>query len=321
MRLQWGLRRLAQFCHRLGILLQSGISLQKALSVIARDRRGSTRALCGRLQEALERGCTFSDALELEGRRFPVLLRRLLRAGEETGGMEDILLRLTDYYTFLRKLWIHMIADLCWPIAEYWMAIAIVATAVAVKPDILGGTVLRGLTPGAIVLVGAIVFVVPIAFYFVASRLLTGRRMVQEFTHRVPLLGTVLRNMGLGRFAWCMEMTTDAGIYIGQALKLSVEASGNKLLEARVPEMTAQLETGARLHEVFAQTGLFTAEFTDMVDSAEHAGQLSGVFGRMARDYFERCEVVFKVVAHLMFWPVWCVVAAIIIYFIFSMRR
>lgn len=320
MQFRWGLRRLSQFCHRLGILLQSGLTLQKALSVIARDRRGSTRALCGRMQTAIETGSTFSEALDAEGRRFPILLRRILRAGEETGGMEDILLRLADYYAYLRRLWMHMIVDLCWPIAEYWMAIAIVATAVAIKPDILGGTVLKGLSPGAIVLVCASVFVVPIALYFVASRLLGGRRMVQEFTHRVPLLGTLLRNMGLGRFAWCMEMTTSAGIYIGQALKLSIEASGNKLMEAHTQEMLEQVEAGARLHEVLAQTGLFTAEFNDMVDSAEHAGQLSEMFGRMARDYFERCETVFKVLAHLMFWPVWGVVALIIIYFMFNMR-
>jgi len=303
------------------MLLESGIAVQRALSVVAHERRRSVRLLCERLKAAIDDGATFSEALDMEGRRFPVLLRRIVRAGEETGGMEKILLRLADYYAFLRRIWIKMLVELCWPITEYWLAILIVAALVSIKPGVLAGSMLEGLGPGEIILLAAIVFMIPIGFYFVATRLLGGRRSVQEITLRIPLFGRVLRNMALGRFAWCMEMTTAAGIYVGDALRLSLEASGNKLMEAAGPGMTAQLEEGARLSEVFERSGLFTGEFVEMVDSAEHAGQLSEIFRRMARDYFERCETVFKVIAHLMFWPVWIVVATIIIYFIFSIRR
>ena len=76
---------------------------------------------------AIEEGDTVSEAIEREGRAFPVLYVRLIRMGEVVGNLDKVFVRLAEYYEFVRALWMKLITRLIYPLIEEWAAIGVLA--------------------------------------------------------------------------------------------------------------------------------------------------------------------------------------------------
>jgi len=312
------MKSLALFSRQLGVMLGAGISIRRALATMERNARAPLNSTCHGITFDLESGRTFSEALKRRGRAFPVLFLRLAHVGEAVGGLEHVLTRLADYYDFLRSLWQRLLTNLIWPLFEYWALIFVLAILAYVR-----GLIANDPNPGhgalRILALGLVIFLTPIVLYFVFTRVFGGLRIVHEVMIRIPVIGSIVRTMAIARFSWAMELMTAGGVRILDAIVWSLEATTNGAFEGRAPAVVSAVESGEPLHEALRRTGLFPYDYIEMIHVAGESGSMPDIFARLARQYFEKMDTALKVLGQAMFWLIWIVVAAVIIYYILTM--
>lgn len=314
-----GLKALTGFSRQLGTMLEAGLPIRRALSVIERGAPAGRKALFKRLGERLEDGRTFSESLEHEGRHFPLLFCRIVRTGEAVGGLDQVLKRLADYYEFIRNMWARLLMRLLYPLFQYWALIFVLA-GVAYLTAMLAGHEQEGMHKALRILgIGVLIFITPIIGYFVATRLFGGLRAVHEVMIRIPALGIVMRTLALARFSWSMELMTGAGVNIFQAITWSLQATANGAFEGRAEAINQRLKDGISLSKSLEMSGLFPYDYIEMVNVSEESGSMPEMFGRLARNYFEKADTAIRALTSAISALIWICVAAVIIYYIFQM--
>lgn len=310
------LKILAGFSHQMGTMLGAGLPIRRALAILQRGARFSERMIYIRLLQEIERGGTISDAVRKEGRAFPVLFHRMVKVGETVGGLEKVFNRLGDYFDFVRSMWSRLLIGLLWPLIEYWAMILVLALVAYIR-GMLANDPNAGVNGLRVLLLGLGIFCAPIALYFIGSRMLGGLRIVHQILLGLPVIGKIMRTIAIARFSWSMELMTQAGVRIFDAIIWSLQATTNGAFEARGPAIVARLREGTPLSEALERSGLFPYDYIEMINVAQESGSMPNIFGRLAKIYFDKMDTALKVLTRVVAVVVWMIVAAVIIYHIF----
>jgi type IV pilus assembly protein PilC len=314
-----GLKNLAGFSRQLGTMLDAGLPIRRALAVVERSARPPTKGIYRRVGVAIEQGDTLSQALEREGRAFPLLYTRVVHMGEVVGSLDKVFVRLADYYDFVRTVWMRLITRLVYPVFQYWALIGVLTGLAYIRSMILpngDGSPRAAIT---VLCIGVLIFFAPIIAYFLLTRSLGGSRMAHELLLRMPVVGRVFRTLALARFCWSMELMTDSGVNIYNALQWSMEATANGAFEGRTPAIIQRIKDGLPLSKSLEMSGLFPNDCIEMVAVAEESGSLPDTFKRLARNYFEAADMAVRALVTAFSWLIWIGVASVIIYYIFTM--
>ncbi len=322
MALQLGMKKLGNFSDQLAVMLSAGIPLRQALDSGERKAPPGMRPIYRRIKGAIDGGQTFSQALDEEGQRFPIMYRRMVFVGEESGTLDSVLTQLGKYYTFLRTLWMRFIGKIAWPVFEYWFAVLLIAAVCFVMGAIVEPgkrvSVFKFLNGWSVLMGGSALFFGPILLYKGVKHIAGGTRVLHTILMNVPIISYVMRSFALARFAWCMEMTTGSGVNILNAIKWSLEATGNQVFVARGNRMIEDVRLGMPLPEAFSRSRLFPPDFLEFVETGATAGQLPDMFSRMAKIYFGKCEHALQILSVLMFIVILLSVAGLIGAFVIS---
>jgi type IV pilus assembly protein PilC len=314
-----GLKKLAAFSRQLATMLEAGLPIRRALSVMEKGARASQKTLYHRLGLAIESGLSFTDALEREGRAFPPLFVHLSRVGETVGGLDRVLKSLADYYEFVRSMWMRFLTRLIYPLLQFWALIFILAGLAYIRSMILPGGDGSPRQAYMTLGIGVLIFTAPIVLYLIGTRLLGGGRVVHEMLMRVPIIGNVMRALSLARFSWSMELMTDAGVNIVNAIAWSAQATANQAFVGRSAGIVQRVKEGDPLHKSLQLSGLFPEEYIEMVNVSEESGSMPEMFGRLAKMYFEKADTAIRALTTALGWLIWAGVAGAIIYNIFKL--
>jgi type IV pilus assembly protein PilC len=314
-----GLKNLAGFSRQLGTMLDAGLPIRRALAVAERSARPPAKGIYRRVGIAIEQGDTLSQALQREGRAFPLLYTRMVHMAEAVGSLDKVFKRLADYYEFVRAMWLRLISQLVYPVLQYWAMILILAAVSYISSMFIEGGNRSSHGALLILVIGAAVFFTPIAGYFILTRTLGGSRFVHELLIRVPVVGAVFRTLALARFSWSMELMTDSGVNIFNALQWSMDATANGAFEGRTPAIIQRIKDGLPLAKSLEMSGLFPTDYIEMMHVAEESGSMPEMFGRLARNYFEQADRSVRALVTALSWLIWACVASVIIYYIFKM--
>ncbi|MFZ5757959.1 MAG: type II secretion system F family protein [Pseudomonadota bacterium] len=118
------LMRLARFYRSLGLLIDGGIPMVRALHITSRLLPPATRAQAGQVILAIERGAPLSESLEGAGLSTPVA-SRLLRAGERNGRLADMLERTAQFHDEEITRWIDAVMKLFEPMLMVFIGLVI----------------------------------------------------------------------------------------------------------------------------------------------------------------------------------------------------
>jgi len=291
-----GLKKLALIARQLGQMLEAGIALRRGLTVMERGAKPPLNTLYRRLGHDIESGHTFSEALGRQGRRFPILFLRLVQVGEAVGGLDVILKRIADYYETMRSLWLHTIIRLIYPMFLYWALVLVLSGLraillyLATQDEFAALMVfLQGFA------IGVGVFLTPIVLYFGLTRILGGSRTAHIIVNSVPVFGHVMRTLAIARFSLAMEMMTEGGVQIFNAITWSMEATANGAFTAHTRRIISTLRDGMPLHQALANTGLFPVDYTEVIRVAGESGSMPDSFRRLARNYLDKATTALTV--------------------------
>ncbi len=318
---------LAALCRRLGTALGAGVDIRNVWTRESKNAHGSARRVYGDVRDAVARGSSVSEALDRTGKYFPEMFRELVRVGEESGQLPEVFRQLADNYEHQLQMRRNFLGAIAWPVFELVFALGVVGIVIYVMGaipqlqksgvDLIG----FGLRGGSGLLVYVTILGLIAGGVFVIYRATTRGAIwvtpVQRFLMRVPKLGSALETFSLARLTWAMYVTLNTGMDTRKALALSLASTRNVLYTQHTDSVLRSIRAGRDIHGTLSETGAFPHAFLDAVEVGEESGTLAETMANMSNLYQEEARMAMRVIAAVMGFLVFVLVAIIIIFFIF----
>lgn len=279
-----------QFYHSLSALLEAGVPILRALPTAGRVLRGSWRRTVQSLEADIRQGMTLADSMAPKKRCFEPLEVELVRTGEQTGQLAEILAQLSQWREFLRQIKRMFWSGMALPIfiihaAALVLPLPILGRAIFSKEgDVseyfysVAGILLIFYIPAA--LTAAVVYLTPSQGIF--------RKIYDSVLCNIPLMGKAVVSLALSRFAKTFAMLYGAGVPIIQASEQAVRNCGNWLVQQRLKGGYLNIKKGLPMSEGFSP--MVDAEFREIWLVGEETGELQESAQRLGNMYAERAE-------------------------------
>jgi len=290
-------------------LLKSGVPIIRALSGLEQSAANPTlRSTVVEVREGLESGRELSQALRQHPKVFPPYMVSLVRVGEVTGRLDEVFMRLYEFFAFEKKMGEDIRGALRYPMMVIIaVAVAMFIVNIFVIPAfakmfssfhaqlplmtrLLIGTsdLFVSYWPLMIVGVAALVFG---ARFYVRSK--EGRYRWDGLKLRLPVIGSLVHKATLARFSRRFALSAKSGVPIVQVLSIVAEVVDNAYLEARIAQMRDSIERGESILRAAVATGVFSPVVLQMVAVGEETGEIDQLMSEIA-DMYER-EVTIEV--------------------------
>ncbi|HEY3897322.1 MAG TPA: type II secretion system F family protein [Chthoniobacter sp.] len=279
------------FTEQLAHLLGAGLTLDESLGILAqRLRHPGLRSLSQNLHKALVDGRSLSQALAEYPRIFSPLYVNLVSAGEASGALPKILMRLSEHLSTLQGLRDKVQGALVYPMVLVVAGIGLIVTFMTVMvPRITSffsgtGQPLPAATQLLININQAIVhywWAVPVGGFlgYGAYRAITqsadGRLAWDTMMWRIPVFSRITRYRFFVQFSQTLGTLCENGLTMLRALELLEEISGNAYVRARTQAARQAVIDGAALSVALRAQNLFPELFLDMVAVGEQTGRLA----------------------------------------------
>ena len=304
-----GLRRsvaakdIALFSRQMATMMRAGLPVVQAFDIVASGAKGPRYvALVRAVRDDVATGAPLAEALGRHPEVFDRLYRALVAVGEHTGTLETMLARIAVYQETAAATRRKLRKAMTYPLLVVFAAVAVAGVLLTqVVPQFqtvfaAAGAELPALTRAVIRasdLVQAwwwVLLLAPLAVAVAAAvaqrRSRRWRRLGHRLALKLPVLGAVLANAAVARFARTLATALGAGVPLVEALASVTAAVGNVVYMEALDGVRAAVAEGLPLHSALNGRGLFPNVVVQMVAVGEEAGRLEEMLGRAA-DQFE----------------------------------
>ena len=323
--------QLLVFTEQLGHLLQAGMTLDEGLSILEkRLKQPRVQQMTHALHQALVDGRSFSRALSEFPRIFPPLYVNMVSAGEASGALPQILLRLVKHLMQAKDLRDRVQQALIYP-AFLALAGAILITIFItfMVPQLTG---FMSETGGALPLptrillhihhaitgywwVGVLLAIGAIIGFRAFVRTDEGRITWDRFRLLIPGYGRVIRHRYYAQFSRTLGTLIENGIPLLRSLDLVTEIASNRFLELKLGEVRRAVIDGATLSGALQEQKLFPDLLTDMMAVGEQTGHFAEAMQSIADVYERELDRTVAIISQLIP-PVIIVVIAVLVGFV-----
>jgi type IV pilus assembly protein PilC len=282
---------LIHFCFHLEQLIGAGIQILEALTDLRDSAENQRlRAVIAGLVERIEGGQSLSQALAEVPDVFDKVFIGLVRVGEQTGKLPEVLKSLTEQMKWEDELAAQTRRVLLYPLfVGVIVALVTVFLMIYLVPQMTGFIRSVGqeipLQTRILIQVSALfvdywwgIFGLPLAFWFglkVAARANPAlEHALDRYKIALPLAGPILRKIILSRFASSFAMMYASGITVLEAIRSCEDLVGNRPLAAALRSAGQQIAEGKTLSAAFHATGLFPPLVVRMLKVGESTGAL-----------------------------------------------
>ncbi len=301
-------RVLMIFTRQLATLIDAGLPLLRALTVLAKQERDKVlQKTISNLSDAVQSGSTFSEGLAQHPKIFNDLYVNMVRAGELGGVLELVLSRLAEFQEKAQKIKNKVVAAMVYPIIVMFLAVAIMGFLLvfivprfeAIFQDMLGDKPLPAITLFVIgasnavknnwpMIIGAVV----VAFIGVKllGRTPAGRMGIDRVKLRTPLFGDLLRKTAISRFSRTLGTLVTSGVPILQALNITRETAGNTVIAGAITQVHDSVKEGESIVQPLEASGAFPPMVISMIDVGEETGQLPEMLLKIAEVYDDEVD-------------------------------
>ncbi len=289
---------LALLTRQLATLLRSGLPLEESLQAVAEqtEKPRVQRVILGVRSKVVE-GHPLADGLREFPQAFPEIYRATVSAGEQSGKLDQVLERLSDYTESRQVMGQQVSNALVYPIVLLVLSFAIVSFLLAyVVPQVVAvfESGHQELPVATRILIAMSNGVRNYWFYAIVVILIStwgflrwlkapqARMRFDRFTLRVPLLGKLIRGLNTSRFARTFSILTASAVPVLEALRISAEVVNNQPMKAAVEDAAMRVREGAPIGKSLAARKLFPPMMIHLISSGESSGELEKMLERAA---------------------------------------
>jgi len=295
------MREVLIFTTELSDLLASGMTLGNALNTLANRRSGKgSDAIIGSLRTEIVRGSSLSVAMSQQPKVFTNLYVNMIRAGEASGALDEVLMRLVEHYERLQDLKEKVTTALIYPAIVVVMGIAtLVFAMVSIVPKFqslfdgmgqalpLPTRILIGsstfMTRYGLLILGVVVVLAVAVNRWVQTK--PGRIWWHGTLLRMPLVRGIVASGIYANFARTLGTLLSNGVPVLQALKIVGQTVGNAVITRELDNARERVTDGTSISGPLAASKVFPEMMTDMLAIGEQTGDMSSALSHIARRY------------------------------------
>jgi len=297
---------LVVFSRQLATMVNAGLPLIQALNVLGEQiEKPAFRGVVKEVETDVEGGANLSDALAKHPRVFSNLFVNLVRAGEISGMLDEILGRIATYLEETEALRRKVRSAMVYPTIVTAIALCITAFLVMfVIPkfrgifDGLGGNLpaptqillsISDVTRRYFLVVAGVI--VSIIFALKAyGRTDKGRLKIDSLKLQAPVFGVLLRKVAIAKFTRTLATLIRSGVPILGALEIVSKTAGNRVVEMAVERVRASVREGESIAGPLAQSGVFPPMVVRMISVGEQTGSMESMLGKIADFYDDQVD-------------------------------
>lgn len=310
------LQELATFTQQLANLIQSGMPLTVALNSMTHlESKGIPAGVSRDLKQEVTEGRSLSDAMARQPRVFSDLYINMVRAGEQSGSLVEVLRRMANHFQQFAEVQAKFTSALIYPALVVCMGILLIAFFMIVMmpqftkifegfniPLPLPTRILIGCSQfllGYWWLLGFVIIVAIILFIrFRASE--AGGRKLDEWKMKAPVIGKVINLNLFGQFARTLGTLLQNGVPVLTALKITEQVLPNRLIREAVAKTREAVTDGKTLAQPLAQSKLFPQLMVDLVRIGEETGDVPGALNNLADTYEGELAIALRLMTQLL---------------------
>jgi type IV pilus assembly protein PilC len=300
------LKELAVYSRQLSVLIDAALPLIQSLNILTEQTRNKYfKRVITQIREDVEAGSSLNQAKRKHPKVFDDLYCNLIASGEQSGSLDIMLRRLSEFIEKIVKLRAKVRQASIYPAAIVsfailvaifllWKVIPIFAsifqelganlpalTAIVVKlSDFVQNYIV-------FIFLGIIAFIFLFRYFRHTPR---GRVVVDRMLLRVPLIGRLLEKVSVSRITRTLSTLLSGGVSMLESLRITSTTAGNVILEGWIMEARRLVAEGRSLTDGLREAGSFPFMMTQMVSVGEATGTLDEMLSKLAEFYDEEVD-------------------------------
>ena len=327
------LQELATFTQQLANLLQSGMPLTVALNSMTHlESKGISADVSRELKQEVTEGKSLSDAMAKQPRVFSDLYVNMVRAGEQSGSLVEVLRRMANHFQLFAEVQAKFTSALIYPALVCCVGLGIIAffmffmmprfTLIFQGFDIQLPLPTRMLVAFSgmltntwfwVVVLPTILLAIILFFRFRASA--AGARRLDEWKLKAPVFGKVVKLNLFGQFARTLGTLLQNGVPVLIALKITEQVISNRIIKEAIAKTRDAVTDGKTLAQPLEQSKIFPQLMVDLVRIGEETGDVPGALNNIAGTYEGELQIALRVMTNLIE-PALIIVMAVIVAFL-----
>jgi type IV pilus assembly protein PilC len=299
------------FTKNMSGMLRAGLALSRALTVLSKQTKNLYfKEIIAALLETIDKGGTLSEGLSKYPKVFSSLFIAMVRSGEEAGSLPQALtevgVNLEKAYALRRKVKSALMYPSIIVIAIFiiglLMFVYVVPTLVSTFKDLnaelpTSTKIIVAISDAVsshlpLIIIG--IFVV-IALVYGAFKLPTTKRMIEYASVRVPILGTLIKEINAARTARTLSSLIASGVSISRSLEITKEVLQNSYYKQVLDDSLAAVQRGETISSVFKNhLALYPVMVGEMMEVGEETGKMTNMLSDIAIFYEEEVDAKTK---------------------------
>ncbi len=294
---------LIMFTRQLSSMLTSGLTLMRALEILKEQIKNETLSeIITSIIADIQEGKTFAQAIEKYPKVFSHIYISIIKAGEQSGLLDKVLLRLADNLEKQSKLKSTIKSALMYPAIVVILMVGVMAIMmIFVLPQLavlyqnlnvplpLPTQIVVGFSnlivaTWPILLAGLAIL---LFFYRRWSKTSDGRLIIDSLKLKLPVFGKLIEQSILAEFSRTLGLLIGTGTLVVDALLETAETTGNVNYRNAITAVSKQVEKGVSVGEAMSYYPLFPSLLIQLVKVGEQTGKVDETLGK-ASEYFER---------------------------------
>lgn len=309
-------RDLGVFTSQLKSLVRARVDLLKSLGILYNQSdKEKLKTVLSDIHTSIKNGATLSDALAGHPDFFPNLYLNLIKSGEASGRLDEVLAELDGFLAKEEEFKMHVRTALAYPVLMIAVGVCVIFVLFTyVIPKLrsifadfdyelpYATRLMLGVSDffrhwWGVMILGAVFLGVLLAQM---SRTPAGRLKLDWLRLRIPVAGSIGAKQSLARFCRTLSLLIRSGLPVFQALEVAIPTLENALFVRELDVVRKGVMEGTSLAASMRKTSLFPAFLVQMVAVGEEGGRLEGVLAEVAAIYTQETDAKLKIVTSLL---------------------
>lgn len=304
------------FTREMASLFKSGVPILTALEIIREQSENrSFQQMIGDIHDAVKDGSTFSAALGKYSRVFPSIYIAMIKTGENSGALPEVLLSIADFRRKQQEMASRFRMALAYPALMGMVGLGtIIFMFTYVIPRLTKIYVNLGealplptrillATSGLLRKGWPVIILVLVVCIFVFRRQIStaaGKKAWNQFVLRLPLLGKFIVKAELARFCRTFGLLIKSGVPILSALNIAVPVLENEVIKDQISQSYQDLERGGTLGKTLKNSPMIPLFMSNLIRVGEESGKLQDALEEVANSYERDTDESIRIMSSLL---------------------
>ncbi|GJM17260.1 MAG: type II secretion system protein F [Thermodesulfobacteriota bacterium] len=325
---------LAVTTRQFSTLISAGLPLEASLSALSEQTEDARLGqVLAEVRERVSEGSSLANALGEHRKVFSDLYINIVRAGEASGTLDIVLLRLADFLETQAALTSRVRGALIYPMFMFFIGGGVLfftmtyvipriakifeesssslpfMTLILIKiSDFLNNYILFILL--------FIIILVFAAFRF--NKTEKGQMFFDRLMLKVPVFGKLTSMVVISRFTRTLGTLLSSGIPLLDALEIGEAVMGNKVYGKTLQEVRVNVREGASLAQPLKESGVFPPLVTRMIAVGEQTGEMEAMLSKVADIYDQQVETMVSTLTSLLEPVMIVIIGAVMAFIVFA---